>query len=403
MYDCGFFLIAIYRPPSTSMVENDNLISFLLEFCSNKEVVILGDLNLPTLKWDLDNMFSNYISPVDRLFLDLFTNLGLTQLIDVPTIYPSGNILDLFLTNAPDRVGDCLVLPPLPSCNHCPIIVNYVFQFQTADSRDPNLDSCDRLWFRGNYDLLARVLSQIDWFDEFFGLNADQQYKMLLNILKPLINSFIPKRQQVKNSKLPWPVNPPNGLLRAKNSAWLEYKLSRHMNGRNAPNTLESWTAFQDINKQVRGFAAASQCSYESMVAAQVDTNPKLFHSYLNHKKVGRPSVGPLKLNNGTLTDDPFTMAENFVGAFSSVFECRVPDNVETNQICTDTLDNILVTPQALEKMIGRLDVSSSMGGDGIHPKFLKSLSSELSVPLSIICNTSRAAESNGKSPTPTP
>ena len=45
--DLDLYIITIYRPPSNSLDENNLIISFLSQFCNDKEVVIQGDFNLP--------------------------------------------------------------------------------------------------------------------------------------------------------------------------------------------------------------------------------------------------------------------------------------------------------------------------------------------------------------------
>ena len=49
--DFDVYFVVCYRPPSYTVVENDCLKSFLLDFMSGKSVVLMGDFNLPTLQW----------------------------------------------------------------------------------------------------------------------------------------------------------------------------------------------------------------------------------------------------------------------------------------------------------------------------------------------------------------
>ena len=130
LHDFHIYVITIYRPPSNNVSDNRILIDFLLQFCPNKEIVLQRVFNLPSLKWELDDMPVSCIYPCDREFFELFVNLGLVQIVKEPTIFPSANILDLFLTSDPERVGEYNVLPPFPGCAHCPILVSYVFHFR---------------------------------------------------------------------------------------------------------------------------------------------------------------------------------------------------------------------------------------------------------------------------------
>ena len=67
--------MAVYRPPSYTILENI-LSNFLLNFYPGKEVVILGDFNLPTIDWSSD-FLDGYIRPIDMQFLDCFLSLEL--------------------------------------------------------------------------------------------------------------------------------------------------------------------------------------------------------------------------------------------------------------------------------------------------------------------------------------
>ena len=105
----------VYRPPSNTVAQDDDLTNAILTFCNGKEIVLMGDFNLPTLKWDGDIFRS---SSSDLRFLDCFTNLGLTQWVKQPTFLSSGNILDIVLTSEEDRIDNVEVLPPFPKCGH---------------------------------------------------------------------------------------------------------------------------------------------------------------------------------------------------------------------------------------------------------------------------------------------
>ena len=50
LQDYNILIMMVYRPPSYTTVQNDVLINCLILFCENKEVVVMGDFNLPSLK-----------------------------------------------------------------------------------------------------------------------------------------------------------------------------------------------------------------------------------------------------------------------------------------------------------------------------------------------------------------
>ena len=68
---------------------------------------IIGDFNLDSINWHLNSSSNSTHSH----FLNLFNDLGLTQLVQTAT-HKHNNILDIFLTDSPDMVEDINVHDP---------------------------------------------------------------------------------------------------------------------------------------------------------------------------------------------------------------------------------------------------------------------------------------------------
>ena len=99
-----------------------------------------------------------------------------------------------------------------------------------------------------------------------------------------------------------------------------------------------------------------------------INSSPKLFYSYLKHRKVRRPSIGPIKLPDNSLTDDPLIMANCFVDSFASVFANDIPLSSRPHQLSNDQMADIQVTPNDVVKALDSLDPNASMGIDAMHP-----------------------------------
>ena len=376
------YIYVVYRPPSYSVTDNEELLAFLMRECVGKEAILLGDFNLPSLNWSLPGDVLRSASASDTRFIDLFDLLGLTQWINEPTFPRSGNILDLILTNESDRMGDVVVRAPPPGCDHCSIHCRYIFD---CDIQQHKTSPHRQLWQRGKYEEMNTILAEIDWDFEFRFLTAEEALGRLMDILQPLISQLIPIAKQGESRKLPWKRNPPSSLKRRRSSTWSAYKLARATYGRKAPITQSRLKSFHEVNKQLRSFAIRSQIDYEKTLLLKMKENPKLLHSYLRHKKQFRSSVGPLKLSSGSTTDDPRTMADSFVESFASVFATTDPPNPFPHQTCDVELEGILFTPEDVDGVLSHLDVNSAMGPDGLHPHLLKACASQLAYPLHII------------------
>lgn len=138
----NIFILVVYRPPSNTQEQNDALTHFLIDSCAEKEAIITGDFNLPSLDWSSPQMIRS-ASSADLKFVNTFDTLGLTQWITVPTYPRSSNVLDLLLTTDPDRIGTVSVEAPPPGCDHCSIHCDYIFDADVHVRAQKNLsDTC---------------------------------------------------------------------------------------------------------------------------------------------------------------------------------------------------------------------------------------------------------------------
>ena len=141
---------------------------------------------------------------------------------------------------------------------------------------------------------------------------------------------------------------------------------------------------FQEVNASYRSFFCRSVVAYEQSLAVDLKANSKLFHKYVRSKKVGNPSVGPLKVGND-FTSDCFEMAEVLAGGFASVYSVRsILKPVHRREAHGGGIESVPISIESVKTVFRSLDVNSSMGPDGIHPCILK-YCSNLVVPLFMI------------------
>ena len=74
----NLYVLIVYRPPSYTANENACLLNFLSDFCSGKEIVIMGDFNLPSIQWANDTPCRGF-PPIELQFYHCFMALGLTH------------------------------------------------------------------------------------------------------------------------------------------------------------------------------------------------------------------------------------------------------------------------------------------------------------------------------------
>ena len=373
--------LLVYRPPSNLPPVNDSVLDLITEFCSDREVILVGDFNLPSIIWDTDPPSAT--NPIDRAFLEAFTSLGLTQWVNEATYPRSGNILDLVLTSETDRIGLVQVLPPIPGCDHSPTEFEYNF---TADlSLDQSRSSPHRHWHKGNFHALSASLGRIDWDLELSYLSAENSFKHLASILHDLVEEFVPLKANQKSTNTPWLKRPPTSLINLRHAAWEQYKNARHQYGRHSPSTTAAYASFQGCNSRYRNYTVSCQADYEENIILRSKENPKLLHSYIRNKKVGRPSIGPIRLDSGRLTDAPGEMVEVFASSFASVYTKQSPKNPYPYQCFDGSIDPISFPVERVLKVLQNLDGNTSMGPDNLHPILLKCCATQLAYPLHLI------------------
>ena len=340
---------------------------------------MLGDFNLPTLRWDMDgDLVDGYVSPRDRSFLEAFQEAGLTQVVYEPTLVTSGNTLDIILVSNTEIVGDVDLLAPLPHCYHCPVLIDIYISCMSADPQN----SWARLWHKGNFRAVAQEIGGTCWELLFEGLDADQCYNLFLDKYFELIELYVPLKQFTQPSR--WNTRPPRSLLRRRKTAWMEYLDTRRTVGRLHQLSLDAWAEYSRINLEYRAFSINSQKEYELKLIQALDENPKLFHSYLRRKKKGTPPIGPLK-QNGNVILEPLGMSGIFAQYFGSIFNDQMPNHVEPHHHSSSTMHPLTIVLSEVHRVLAGLDVSSAAGRDDVHPRFLKSCAEAVCFPLLLI------------------
>ena len=373
-------LLAVYRPPSYSQEDNIRMLSFITDYTVDNDVIIMGDFNLPSLRWDLADMLDGYITRLDSLFYDTFAVAGLTQWVDQPTYVPSGNVLDLVLTSDTNVVGNIEILPPLPNCHHCPVVFEYLCHSVLV--LDNASELLQRQWFKANYAGMNQELHGLDWDFLFGDRDVGHCYDVFLLELNRLIDKYVPLAH---NRGTPvWLSPPPGAMLRQRATAWKLYKTLRHRLGRRHIESLAALDRYLSLNKEYRSYSRNKQCSYESNIVCSLGSNPKLFHSYIRRKKKGRPPVGPLTMPYGTVSDDR-EMSEVFVEYFGSIFVGAAPVSPAEHQVFDGLMDPLDISYDSVRNLLLKLNGSSAPGPDSIHPQVLKSCASALAYPLCTI------------------
>ena len=378
--ELNIYVFSVYRPPSYEAEQNRKLCDFLMNFSVGKDILVLGDFNLPSVVWDQEQGFNaGYVRPVDRLFLDCFAACGLTQYVLEGTFFPSGNTLDLVLSSEEGRILDVECGTPFPGCHHCPVVARMVYQFAV-----PEVEKTDAWsWSKGDYDSFSDALFEVDWELLFDGLNSSDCYHIFCAIVLEMVPEFVPK--QGLRRKDGWLARPPGSLVRRLKSSWRRFKELRAEFGRSHSVAQEAFNVYREVNLEYKNYSRLHQEKHEKRLIELLPVAPKAFHSYLRSRKKGCPSVGPLKDTNGNVISEQERMSAIFAEAFTSIYIEDRPRNPHVYQSSTAAMVEITLSYEVVFEKLKGLNASSSAGPDGIHPRVLFSYARVLALPLSII------------------
>ncbi|BHF80349.1 hypothetical protein SprV_0702347400 [Sparganum proliferum] len=129
---------------------------------------------------------------------------------------------------------------------------------------------------------------------------------------------------------------------------------------------------------------------FEKKLLQKATQDPKLLYSYLRRSTRNRHQIPSIRTTDGVEISDSKDKTAYFSQFFQSVYtnEARfLPSSTE--ELPTPSVSHILFSEGIVRRELEALNESKSPGPDEFPPKLLKELASELSVPLSMLFQTS--------------
>ena len=374
-----------YRPPGQLAADRDIFLSSLtssIELAQDSgadSIVVTGDFNDRCKLWG-DNHDS---SELRCLLRDLVKNKGLTQIINQPTrlAYDGSpqNLLDLVISDSPNKFKECKVIPPLVKIDHCNIICkiylstrrNNVFKRTVWNYKKCNLDG------------LVEALSSAPWDAGFNVFNdIDDLVTYWSSLLMQTAAEFIPNTTvTVRAREKPWVNGDLKRLIRRRNVLWRHYRRSRsdaHFN------------TFKIVRDQVVALNRTLRLNYYTSLGEELSSsdmpNRKWWKTVrqVTGDKVCT-SIPPL-IENGISLTDPCVKAAIFIQYFTS--QCTQQPGAENHPLppfeyeTQARLSDMSFSIPEVKKILKSLNVNKAAGPDGISNFLLKNTADVLAKPL---------------------
>ena len=354
----GVTFYLIYRSPNSSAEEVSRLAGLIRQ--AEKDSVIIGDFNLPTIDWEAATARGTAAE-----VLEAVEDRLMVQMVDFST-HVKGNTLDLVITNMPERVLEVREEGRLGKSDHVMIVTEISVGKLHRDSQMPLPD-----WHNADWASMRGELEDRVWINSVTRSSMDVAWQLVKDEVDELTRKYVPLRRRRNHNRPVWMNQEILRAIRKKKRLW---KQNKHKVDKSEYNEQE---------KKTRNLIRNAKRRFEKRLAAGDGGNNRPFFSYVKLKTKCRPSIGPLKQGGVSVTGNK-EMAELLNTCFGEAFtredKQRIPDPVAME--IGGILENISFTTAAVRRKIGGLRSEAAAGPDGLGPRVLKELQDGLAPAL---------------------
>jgi hypothetical protein len=201
-----------------------------------------------------------------------------------------------------------------------------------------------------------------------------------------LLKLHVPTRRRRNQHRLKWMTKEILRAIRKKKRMWKRVREG------------QITEEYKKVEKEVKNMIRKAKRRFEKKLAAGGDGNKRPFFAYVKQRTKSRAAVGPLKDGSGNTISDNVGMTNLLNSTFKAGFTRENVDDVPdpVNRPRHSNLRTVRFTARKIEEKIAGLRTDAAAGPDGIGPRLLKELASELAPVLAVIFNRSL---SEGKVP----
>ena len=354
-----FYLV--YRSPSSLAAETTRLAELIRR--AEKDSVFIGDFNLPGINWE-----NGTATGAGREVLEATEDMLMSQLVDFST-QVKGNVLDLVLTNMPDRVLDVKEEGRLGRSDHCMILTEISVGKQASENQLPAPD-----WRKADWDGMRKELIDRCWIREVKASSVEGAWDLLKGRVTELVRKYVPNRRRRNQNRPMWLNQEILRAIRKKKRLW---KRDKHKVDK---------SEYCEQEKKTKNLIRNPKRRFEKKLAAGNGGNNQAFFSYVKQKAKSRQSSGPLN-HGGAKVMGSKEMATLLNRCFGEVFtredisQVPEPDSIEMESI----LEDMHITIAGVRRKIRGLKTEAAPGPDGLGPRVLKELQEGLAPVLAHI------------------
>ena len=394
LHDPSLIIVLIYRPPSCSTENFDDIINQVYQFIYSlatplPNIIMLGDFNLPDVNWAAPNINCHN---VDKL-TDLADHLFINQQVEHPT--RKSNILDLIFS--PDEFIRSIHITETFISDHSILLAETNIPISLSNSTvfNPPESEFSKLDFnKADWANLRADISSLSFVDVYSSMNAiDVNVSKVIETIGHCCMLHVPLKT-FKSFKVTHFHRERKILMRKRRKL-----MKKTIHDSKISETLIS------IDKKICASHQDEKLHDEQVAVAKIKDDPHFFFRYAKKSSICRSNIGPLlDPSTNCVTDDKFLMCKLLVDQFNSVF--TIPDQSkividpevffsvdEESAIESPHLSNIVFTDEIVLLAIKELSHNSAAGPDGIPASLLINCAAELAP---ILCDLFKHTFSEG-------
>ncbi len=196
----------VYRPPcapADSITEMTELVK-----AAEKNSVFIGDFNLPDIDWE-----GGMARGRSAGLMEAIENSFMEQMVDFTT-QVKGNILDLIVTNIPERFEDVSEHGRLGKSDHFMIVA----KISGGTARQEENGAPD--WRRADWDAMRAALREGDWMRSLRRKGAEEAWTTLKEKVTGLVGQHVPERRRRNQNRPAWLSQEITRAIRRKKRLW---------------------------------------------------------------------------------------------------------------------------------------------------------------------------------------
>ena len=332
-----------------------------------KGIFLIGDLNFPKADWQ--NLIST--DSTEQLFIDTFNNLSLGQMIEHPT-HIKGNILDVLVTDCPQRVSNLEVLTNIQICSsdHFPI----EFKVSLNAPRKKPIKRSIYNFKKANWEAINSDFSTTNWYHVLNSDDIETAWNKFKTKFFEICNKHIPKIKISNEFKPPWYDSDVFALDRKKKRSHSLYKKT----GSDLHHA-----KFSSYRRELTNLIIKKMNANFDNLLNNINHIKKKFWSYVKSKTNSHHIPELVSYGNQMKSNrkDQCTLFNDF---FCDQFSESSDYNIQID-FSNDKFYKLNFSEENIASLLNNLDSNKSQGPDEIHGRILKNCSSSLNKPLSLL------------------